>query len=235
MSEYVSTCFTPGQASATDPNDIPTLYNLTVDVNSTTTCPGILTVNIPAGYYINSVATSYDMQTALNGWMSEQRSQLVCNTTGNKENTITSGVGTTGGTYHYERSDIHIADNATGDVEFELRAWRAFGGADCNTDYNRVVANSWTVTVTMQNTLANKSFYKNDFGIFPNPANDVLHIAGNQVVSDLEVYNLFGQRVISAEPNSKSYDLSVSELSAGKYILKLVTADGGQTKSFLKN
>ncbi len=62
------------------------------------------------------------MQTALNGWMSEQRSILVCNTTGLMEPQVTSGVGGTTGTYDYSRSNINIANGATGNVEFELRA-----------------------------------------------------------------------------------------------------------------
>lgn len=145
---WVMVSFTPGQISATyTTGDIPTLFG-TPTVTTANSCPGLLTVNVPAGYQVASVATSYTMTTASNGWMSEQRSILRCNTTGISENAISSGVGGTGGTMVYNRNGLTIANGATGAVQFELRAWRTYGGSDCNTTWNRVDNNSWTVTVT---------------------------------------------------------------------------------------
>lgn len=231
-----SICFTPGQIDVTNPNDIPTLYNLTVDLNSTTTCPGTLTVNVPVGYQITSVATSYDMQTALNGWMSEQRSILVCNTTGQMESQISSGVGGTTGTYSYERTGLDIADGGTGAVEFELRAWRTYGSSDCNTDYNRVVAGTWTVTVTLEEHLATTEFAKNDFAVYPNPAHDVVNILGNEMISEVTLFNLLGQQVLHQNGlNTKETQLSTSGLPSGKYLLKITSENGVASKSILKN
>ncbi len=229
-------CFTPGQIDTTHPDDIPTLYNIAVDMNSTTTCPGIMTVNVPAGYVITSVATSYDMQTASNGWMSEQRSILVCNTTGLMESEITAGVGGTTGTYSYSRTGLDIADGAYGNVEFELRAWRTYGSSDCNTDYNRVVAGTWTVTVTVQESLSNREFAKTDFAVYPNPAHDRVTVLGNENILAVNVYNLLGQQVLQNEGlSSKEVQLNTANLSVGKYVLKITSENGVSTKSLLKN
>lgn len=228
-------CFTPGQVEVTNPDDIPTLYADAVDVNSTTTCPGTLTVNVPVGYQIASVATSYDMQTALNGWMSEQRSILVCNTTGLMESQITAGVGGTTGTYSYERTGLDIANGATGDVEFELRAWRTYGSSDCNTDYNRVVAGTWTVTVTLEEMLGTAEFSKNTFAVYPNPAEDVLHIAGGEMISEVTLFNVLGQTIAHQNGlNAQTMQLTTSGLPTGKYLLKIVSESGVQSKSILK-
>jgi hypothetical protein len=231
-----STCFTPGQIPVTNPNDIPTLYSLTVDVNSTTTCPGTLSLTVPAGYIITSVDTSYDMQTALNGWMSEQRSILVCNTTGMMESDVTSGVGGTSGTYSYSRTGLGIANGASGTVEFELRAWRTYGSSDCNTDYNRVVAGTWTVTATVQLPFATKDFTKNNFTVYPNPADDVLNISGNEMISEIALYNVLGQQILHQNGlNAKATQVSTSGLPGGKYLLKITSESGVQSKGILKN
>ncbi|SCY91648.1 T9SS type A sorting domain-containing protein [Flavobacterium caeni] len=231
-----SACFTPGQINMTNPNDIPTLYADFVDLNSTTTCPGTLTVNVPDGFHISSVATAYDMQTAQNGWMSEQNSILVCNTTGMMESNITTGVGNTTGTYSYERTGLNIANGASGSVEFELRAWRTYGGADCNTDYNRVVAGTWTVTVTIEQNLAAASFTQNDFAVFPNPAHDRVTVAGNEPILDVAVFNLLGQQMLQQNGlDQKQVQFDTTSLPSGQYILKITGANGIATKSLLKN
>lgn len=229
------TCFTPGEIPVTNPNDIPTMFSLTVDTSSATPCPGTLSVDVPAGYEITSVATSYSMQTALNGWMSEQRSLLVCNTTGQMEAQVTSGVGGTTGTFDYSRENIHIADGATGNVAFELRAWRTYGSSDCNTDYNRVVAGTWTVTVTVQQQLATQDFTKNQFTVYPNPVDDLVTVSGNEPIVAMRLFNLLGQEVLHQDGlDAKQAQLSTLGLPSGKYILKIATKNGVQSKGILK-
>ncbi|MCW4468362.1 T9SS type A sorting domain-containing protein [Flavobacterium sp. MFBS3-15] len=145
---WVMVTFTPGQISGGyNSGDIPTLYG-TPSTTTANTCPGIITINVPAGYQIASVATAYTMTTASNGWTSEQRSLLACTTTNTTEAAVTAGANNSGGTQAYNRTGLTLANGATGAVTFELRAWRTFGGSGCNTTWNRVDNNSWTVTVT---------------------------------------------------------------------------------------
>lgn len=232
-----SVCFTPGQIDTTYPDDIPTLYaDAPVDLSYTTSCPGVMTVNVPEGYIISSVATSYEMETALNGWLSEQNTVLVCNTTGLMESAITTGEGNNTGTFSYSRTGLDIADGAYGNVEFELRAWRTYGGSDCNTDYNRVVAGTWTVTVTVQEALSTREFAKNDFAVYPNPASDKVTVMGNDTIVSVDVYNLLGQQVLqNANVNSKQMQLNTANWPSGKYLMKITSENGVSTKSLLKN
>ena len=151
-SVWVLSTFTTGQTSETyDDGIINTLYNTLPSVTSTTSCPGVMTISVPDGYQVAEVATSYSMTTASNGYKSEQRSLLYCTNTNTSESSIYSGTGT-GGTQLYNRSGLTFANGATGDVEFELRAWRTYGGSGCNATWNKVDNNSWTVTVTYECT-----------------------------------------------------------------------------------
>ncbi len=111
------------------------------------------TVNIPVDATITSVDVEYEM-TALGGAAEyldvEQRSELRCNSTGGiNEGTLYNGSGNVAGTYTYSRTGLTIANGVTGggNIDFELHAGRTYGGSGCNTTYNKVDNNSWTVTV----------------------------------------------------------------------------------------
>ena len=62
--------------------------------------------------------------------------------------------------------------------------------------------------------------------IYPNPANDVLHVEGSQVIL-VEVYNIMGQSVLSVNENFKS--INISSLQNGIYFVRLKTNDGEKT------
>ncbi len=112
-------------------------------------CPGTLVVTIPVDALITSVDVSYSMTARNWGWMSDQRSQLRCvSPGGTAEGQLYEGSGRTG-TYDYSRTGLTIANNVTGggNITFELHAGRTWGGSGCNTTYNRVNNNTWTVTV----------------------------------------------------------------------------------------
>ncbi len=123
--------------------DIDTDRSFT-SLGGSSTCAGSMVLNIPVGDWIDSVDVYYDMSTASNGWMSEQRSWLNCPTTGNGEAAIYSGTGN-GGTMSYNRNSLNIANTAIGAVTFELHAGRTFGGSGCNATYNLVDNGTWIV------------------------------------------------------------------------------------------
>lgn len=115
-------CATTGQVSATSPAGVSTMYDFEPSVGSVTNCAGTLSVQVPDGFVIASVGTQYSMQTASNGWMSEQRSLLVCTTSGTAENALATGIGQNTGTFGYSRNNLNIANGLSGTVNFELRA-----------------------------------------------------------------------------------------------------------------
>jgi len=126
-------------------------------------CPVPLSVPVPAGATVVGVDVQYSIEALTfqsgsflgiplfsDGWMSEQRSQLRCVSPGGlSEPTLVFGAGNTIGTFNYSRTGLNIANNviSSGNVNFELHAGRTFGQTGCNQNVQRVLNNTYTVTV----------------------------------------------------------------------------------------
>lgn len=152
----LSVNFFAGSVTATySAGAIPTTYitSASVSTSSRATAPGLLTVTIPVGAIITSVNVAYSMTATSLGYMSEQRSFVLCSSlSGTVESAVYSGVGNAAGTYPYSRTALTIANNVTGggDILFELHAFRVYGGTGSNETYNYVDNNSWQVTVNYE-------------------------------------------------------------------------------------
>lgn len=78
------------------------------------------------------------------------------------------------------------------------------------------------------------------FNIYPVPVSDNLtvELLNNSKLSDLEIYNMLGQKITSAKINSNSdkFNISLKNIPAGKYFIKCKDKTGNvHTKSFIKN
>ncbi len=71
------------------------------------------------------------------------------------------------------------------------------------------------------------SFDLNSLTVYPNPAKDVLNVQYKSDIQDVKVYNLLGQEVLSQKAGQSDFELNISKLSAGTYVVKLF-AEGGQ-------
>lgn len=219
--------FTTGQIPTTyTSGDINTMYSSAVSTTSTTNCPATLTVSVPVGYKIKSTDVSYTMTTANDGWIAEQKSLLVCTNNNTTEASVTSGTGSNGGTSSYNRTGLTLANDLTGNVNFELRAWRTYGGAACSADYNKVDNNSWTVTITLEplNLATNEVKAEKQLVVYPNPFTDVLNIEKSDNIKRAVVTDLSGITVRTFE--NPSSGLPLESLKTGVYILTLTMKDG---------
>lgn len=81
--------------------------------------------------------------------------------------------------------------------------------------------------------LATKVNFTDDFSIAPNPVNDILRISSDENIKVLrmEVINYNGQSLKSIEADDY---LDVSQLTAGNYILRIVTERGIEIEKFVK-
>lgn len=224
------TQFTPGQISATyTAGDISTLYDDSgVTTTSATSCAGALSIVIPAGYAVQSTAVSYTMTAAGGGWMSEQRSLLVCTNNGSTETSVSSGSGSIGGTFSYNRTGLTLANDQTGTVNYELRAWREYGGSGCDTSFNKVDDGSYKVTITLKpasalatNEVSNKG---NERIAYPNPFADTLYLEKAENVKKAVVTDPSGVVVKTFE--NPSSELFLGGAKSGMYILTLTMKDG---------
>lgn len=68
-----------------------------------------------------------------------------------------------------------------------------------------------------------KENFLNNVSVYPNPAQDVLFIelGGEAELTDIEIYSIGGQKLVKSSFNSNAYQINVSELQEGMYLLKL--------------
>lgn len=117
-------------------------------MGDTSACPGVLTVTIPSGHWVDSIATSYDMTADGGSWMNEMRSWLYSPTLNAGEPVITEGEGgNSSGTESYSRGGITFANQATGTFHIEFHAGRTFGGSGCDASIGKVDSATWEVIV----------------------------------------------------------------------------------------
>lgn len=204
---------------------------------STSSCPGTLTVNVPAGYKVKSTNVSYTMTAQAGAWMSEQRSLLVCTTNGTAETDVAAGVSSSGGTFSYNRSNLTLANGLTGAVNFELRAWRKWGGENlgCDASYNKVNNDTWKVTVILEpiNLSTNEAKAEKKIVAYPNPFTDVLRIEKSENVKRATITDLSGVTVKVIDNPSST--LQLDGIKTGVYILSLNLKDGTvQTQKIIK-
>src|SRR5690606_5333478 len=196
--------------------DIPTLEEDNPTAASEACLPAAtITIDVPAGYELSGLTVQYNM-TAHNGaWMSEQISALYSPTLGEGEATVATGTGNNAGTMVYNRS-VDFANGATGSVEFVLKAWREWGGSDCNTDYNYVVNGTWVLTPTF-------SALPCDAVTPTGPGAQELPMGGT--LSDLDVDGEFLQWYADQELTQPISDSTVVVNGTTYYVVSELTAD----------
>ena len=72
--------------------------------------------------------------------------------------------------------------------------------------------------------LSNTSFENESFRAYPNPVKNTLNLSYNKSISNVAVFNLLGQEVMTNAINSNQSQIDMSHLASGTYLVK-VTAD----------
>lgn len=90
-------------------------------------------------------------------------------------------------------------------------------------------------TFSVDRTLSTDDFFKNNFVVFPNPVKDVLNISNLNAtdITKISISDING-RVVK-EVNSNVSSISVNDLNAGVYFLKINTLEGSVTTKIVKN
>jgi len=73
-------------------------------------------------------------------------------------------------------------------------------------------------------SLANHSFDNANFVYYPNPVKNMLNLSYTQNISDVQIFNLLGQQVMTKAINANQSQIDMSSLATGAYLVK-VTAD----------
>ncbi|MFN5653305.1 MAG: hypothetical protein ACK465_06760, partial [Flavobacteriia bacterium] len=142
-----------GSASATyTAGNGSTLYSTGPTTSTNSSCPLNLSVSIPVNAVINGVNVTYNMTSpsSYGGYMSEQVSYLKCTNLGGANEASTSvGVGSFSGTMNYNRTNLTLANSVVGGgvINFQLHAFRTWGGSGCEAFVSYVENNTFTITV----------------------------------------------------------------------------------------
>ncbi len=83
-------------------------------------------------------------------------------------------------------------------------------------------------------TLNNTNFDKNTFSYYPNPTSDVLHISNNKEISEIIIYNLLGQNVLSKKYNTLEVAIDLSQLPTNTYLVKVICGENSNTFKIMK-
>lgn len=83
-------------------------------------------------------------------------------------------------------------------------------------------------------TLSINEFDANALSVYPNPVKDVLNIAYKSELSDVKIYDLLGQEVISKKTSSSQLQLNTSTLETGIYMVKLLSENGQHSFRVIK-
>ncbi|MGV3458940.1 MAG: GEVED domain-containing protein [Flavobacterium sp.] len=90
------------------------------------------------------------------------------------------------------------------------------------------------LAVTITEVLGSKGFDKTQFSFYPNPVKDVLNLKYSNEISEVEVYNLLGQKIISKKINSTEATLDMAGIADGNYIVIVTSGSESQTLKIVK-
>tara|TARA_R110002049_G_scaffold308819_1_gene514205 strand:+ start:6237 stop:7346 length:1110 start_codon:yes stop_codon:yes gene_type:complete len=88
----------------------------------------------------------------------------------------------------------------------------------------------WDYSVAAPFVLSTKSFEKESFKVFPNPASDIIHIASNGTIEKVELFDSVGKKVLFTSNNEK---INVEHLKSGMYLLKVFNNNRSATKRII--
>jgi hypothetical protein len=91
--------------------------------------------------------------------------------------------------------------------------------------FSTTIGTRGSYDLTVSETLGTGSFDNGSFTYYPNPVKNVLNLSYNQAISNVEVFNLLGQKVSSDKFNANEAQVDMSHLSSGAYMVK-VTSEG---------
>lgn len=92
--------------------------------------------------------------------------------------------------------------------------------------------------VVMTSVLGTNEFLTSKLSVYPNPSNDIVNISSNSnvLLSDLSITDLNGRTVKTVKLNGEaSAQISISDLSAGVYMMNINSDQGSVTKKIIKN
>ena len=99
------------------------------------------------------------------------------------------------------------------------------------------IASSYGQALDFTLNIANLSTVASDkasLSVYPNPSKDILIVNYKSEINDIKIYNLLGQEVLSSKMNKSDFQLNISHLSSGAYVVKLASPEGNHSFKLIK-
>jgi len=93
---------------------------------------------------------------------------------------------------------------------------------------------SAALAVTIDFDLGAPSFAVNQLKYYPNPVNDILKVSYSENISELKLYNLVGQQILSKKVNANETQIDMSNLPAGTYMLEVSSGSNSKIVKLIK-
>ncbi|WP_290627531.1 M14 family metallopeptidase [Altibacter sp.] len=91
-----------------------------------------------------------------------------------------------------------------------------------------------TINIVEEGVLGLPNLSEEDFKIYPNPVQDILHITTNTVNYNVSVFSIQGQQVLQSEILSGSQSINYGYLASGIYVMKITSETGTHTLKIIK-
>jgi hypothetical protein len=136
-----------------------------------------------------------------------------------------AGTVTGAGTYH---SGTVVTVNAIANEGYEFVNWTdTEDNLVSEVEENEIIITGDLTLIANFMLISNVSdVWENQLTVYPNPASEFMNFMSNENIRNLELYNLTGQKVYSAEVNVNNYKLDVSGLPQGFYLVRLTNIEG---------
>lgn len=83
-------------------------------------------------------------------------------------------------------------------------------------------------------TVGTEDFITSNIKMYPNPVQDNLTLSAANDISNISIFNVLGQEVLSVNPNSTQTTLSTNLISNGVYVIKVTTDGKVASSKFVK-
>jgi len=94
-------------------------------------------------------------------------------------------------------------------------------------------SSSFVIAITVS-ALSLPDFNTSFVAVYPNPAKELLTIKAATAISEVEITNLLGQKIVKKIKLSSEEQLNISDLTSGWYFVKVTVADAVKTFKILK-
>lgn len=131
-------------------------------------------------------------------------------------------IGCSSGDMSYSYSMVSEA----GDYDW-ISIYEAWGGANSGVDLDVMIFPKVSGTGLTEADVEALSY------VYPNPAKDEVLVASSLSMEKVEIVNMLGQVVYSADVNGNSVKVNTSDFATGNYLVKMFTESGMATKKLV--